>query len=201
MKGHMHSYLDTARQTIFNHAADTVKDQLKAMCDKICQELWALVLENIFKNLSRDYLSVLGSDDTRTISVLTRTERMLRGELSHMLTQDADKAFKDCIPVAEAPTPDQAEEDRSAGDSLDDYKSAEEQPDGAQFDEDEQSIGAQFDEEEQSIGAQFDEEAQYTAAQSVDSPNPPEEMQASNGWFDMGDSKQESVHNAPVDTP
>jgi len=107
MKNHMHAHVDINRHTMFNHAADTVRDQLKAMCDQICQELWDQVLQNIFKNLSRDYLSVLGTDSTKAVSAITRAERMLRGELSLMLAQDADVVFKDCLPGADTPAPDQ----------------------------------------------------------------------------------------------
>jgi hypothetical protein len=119
MKSHMHNHVDKARHTMFNHATDTVRDQLKAMCDKICQELWNQVLRNIFQSLSRDYLSVLGSDETKAVSAITRAERMLRGELSLMLAQDADLVFKDCLPGAETPvvqepTPEKPAEEEPA---------------------------------------------------------------------------------------
>lgn len=97
----MHDHVDKARHTMFNHATDNVRQQLKAMCDKICQELWDQILQVIFKNLSRDYLSVLGNDGTKTASVITRAGRMLRGELSLMLARDADVVFKDCLPGAD----------------------------------------------------------------------------------------------------
>ncbi|OIW28489.1 hypothetical protein CONLIGDRAFT_578624 [Coniochaeta ligniaria NRRL 30616] len=103
MKTHMHNHVDKTRHTMFNHAADTVRAQLEAMCDKICQELWNQVLQNIFKHLSRDYLSVLGTADAKAVSTVTRAERMLRGELSLMLAQDADLVFKDCLTGAQAP--------------------------------------------------------------------------------------------------
>lgn len=126
MKTHMHNHVDKTRHTMFNHATDTVRAQLEAMCDKICQELWNQVLQNIFKHLSRDYLSVLGTADAKTVSTVTRAERMLRGELSLMLAQDADLVFKDCLPGAEAPavqqpTPEQPAEEEPGvkGESVD----------------------------------------------------------------------------------
>jgi hypothetical protein len=111
MKSHMHNHVDQARHTMFNHATDTVRDQLKAMCDKICQELWKQVLEGIFQKLSSDYLSVLGTDGTKKVSAITRAERMLRGELSLMLAQDADAVFGDCLPGAEGPAAGQDDPD------------------------------------------------------------------------------------------
>ena len=111
----MREHVDQARHTMFNQATDTVREQLKAMCDKICEELWKQVLEGIFNNLSNDYLAVLGTDTAKEQSGLTRAERMMRGELSIMLAHEADVVFKDCLPTAEQGPAIEEKEEMSGG--------------------------------------------------------------------------------------
>lgn len=108
MKAHMHAHVDRNRHTMFNNAADTVRDQLQTMCDRIYRDLLNYVLQNIFNSISQDYLSVLGTDHNKDVSVMTRTERMLRGEMALALAEEADVAFKHCVPRAESPAPDEA---------------------------------------------------------------------------------------------
>jgi hypothetical protein len=101
MKGHIHDHVDQARHSMFKHAADTVRDQLKSMCDTIFHELSRLVLYGIFQNLSIDYLAVLGVPSADQMSAITRGERVLRGELSLVLARDGDAVFKNCLPGME----------------------------------------------------------------------------------------------------
>ncbi|KAB5535270.1 hypothetical protein GE09DRAFT_1227258 [Coniochaeta sp. 2T2.1] len=82
---------------MFHRATDTVRNELKAICDAVGQELGKQIMGAIFNNLSRDYMSVLGPDSDKAVSAITRAERMLRGELSSMLSQPADEVFKDCM--------------------------------------------------------------------------------------------------------
>ncbi|KAB5577792.1 Dynamin family-domain-containing protein [Coniochaeta sp. 2T2.1] len=97
MKNHMCTHVEQARNTMFHRATDTVRNELKAICDAVGQELGKQILDAIFNNLSRDYMSVLGPDNDKAVSAITRAERMLRGELSSMLSQPADEVLKDCM--------------------------------------------------------------------------------------------------------
>lgn len=105
MQHSMREHVDSARQTMFNHAVDNVRNQLDAMCDRICDELETHVLRDIFQHLSRDYLSVLvgGDGESKNFSALTRAERMMRGEVASVLSHNSDKVFKHCLPREDPP--------------------------------------------------------------------------------------------------
>jgi hypothetical protein len=101
MKNHMAAHVDTAKDTMFKHATDNVTQQLNAMCDRICQELCAFILQGVYQQISHDYQAVLVGSDKQTFSSLTRAERMLRGEMLLAL-QQVDTAFVECLPSAPA---------------------------------------------------------------------------------------------------
>lgn len=99
MKNHMVAHVDTAKDTMFQHATDNVTKQLNDMCDRICQELCVFILQGVYQQIARDYQAALVGSDKQTFSTLTRAERMLRGEML-LLLQQVGMAFADCVPPA-----------------------------------------------------------------------------------------------------
>jgi hypothetical protein len=97
MKEHMSTYVETAKNTMFKHATDTVTKQLRAMCDQIRQELCSFLLDGVHQQIARDYQGILVGSDKKDFSSLTRAERMLRSDLMFVL-EATDLIFADCLP-------------------------------------------------------------------------------------------------------
>lgn len=81
MKGHMATHVDSAKDTMFQHATDNLRGLLSAMVAQIRNELVNMILLVVHKEISRDYQAVLVGGDTQNFSTLSRDERMLRGEV------------------------------------------------------------------------------------------------------------------------
>ncbi|OHF02935.1 hypothetical protein CORC01_01693 [Colletotrichum orchidophilum] len=91
MKTHMVNHVETAREAIFRHSTDSVKERLEALCIRLQDEL-TMQVQEIYSLLARDYLHVLiGVDNDPKPSGLSRAERLLRVEMYHKLEHSAKR--------------------------------------------------------------------------------------------------------------
>ncbi|KAI8274078.1 hypothetical protein K4K60_010107 [Colletotrichum sp. SAR11_57] len=85
MKSHMINHVENARHTMFRRSTDSVKEQLKALCKRVENDM-AVQVQEIYNLLARDYLSVLvGVDSSIQPAGLPRAERLLRAEMYPIL--------------------------------------------------------------------------------------------------------------------
>ncbi|KAK1957604.1 hypothetical protein LY78DRAFT_741803 [Colletotrichum sublineola] len=85
MKSHMVNHVESSRHTTFRHATDSVREQLRALCRRVEDEMTQQVQE-IYNLLARDYLAVLvGVDNNTKHSSLPRPECLLRVEMRSIL--------------------------------------------------------------------------------------------------------------------
>ncbi|KAK1593767.1 Dynamin family-domain-containing protein [Colletotrichum navitas] len=85
MKSHMVNHVENARHTMFRHSTDSVKEQLRALCRRVEDEITQQV-QDIYNLLARDYLAVIvGVDNNAQHSSLPRSERLLRAEMRPIL--------------------------------------------------------------------------------------------------------------------
>ncbi|KAF5503099.1 Nuclear GTPase SLIP-GC [Colletotrichum fructicola] len=85
MKSHMINHVENARHTMFRRSTDSVKEQLKALCKRVENDM-AVQVQEIYNLLARDYLSVLvGVDSSIQPAGLPRAERLLPAEMYPIL--------------------------------------------------------------------------------------------------------------------
>ncbi|KAI8234419.1 Nuclear GTPase SLIP-GC [Colletotrichum sp. SAR 10_96] len=85
MKSHMINHVENARHTMFRRSTDSVKEQLKALCKRVENDM-AVQVQEIYNLLARDYLSVLvGVDSSIQPAGLPRAERLLRADMYPIL--------------------------------------------------------------------------------------------------------------------
>ncbi|KAK2001920.1 hypothetical protein LX36DRAFT_652804 [Colletotrichum falcatum] len=107
MKSHMVNHVESSRHDMFRHSTGSVKEQLRALCRRVEDEM-AQQVQEIYNLLARDYLAVLvGVDDNPKHSSLPRAERLLRAEMRPVLETTgqwfASSRSKDGSEVVDAP--------------------------------------------------------------------------------------------------
>ena len=92
MKNHMVGHVDQARHQMFGAATQTVRDHLKQMCKEL-EDSMATKVDEIYLNMQRDYMQVLGGRQLTQGDRMSKTEHDMRSEIWSIL-QGVDKKFE-----------------------------------------------------------------------------------------------------------
>ena len=118
MKAHMNGHVEEERHTMFEQSTEEVKERLTALVRSV-EEAMLNKADEVFMQIRRDYLAVLGGTEAPTGEFMPKWQRTMRQEVMEVIG-GCEKAFKKVVGIEDEEDHEDHDDDVPEDDVLED---------------------------------------------------------------------------------